>query len=454
MGRIGRRDFFLARIGRIIALDFGLKFLLSKMSIKTHISFLSLLLLLSGSAFSQVYEDKVYSEHVHSVRLFPQGSKQDSQLDAPVISLSDSRSLVLLFDDIAYDPEQYSATLIHCDADWKQSALRNNDFSINFNEYNIQEYSYSVNTRIPYIHYAFSVPRVTKSGNYILKVYRNRDQNDVILTRRFMVYEELFAAGASIVPPSQTEDRRALQQINVAVNYSKVDLVDPTTQVKVVIRQNQRWDNAKLLAKPTFLNQIAKSIRYEPFDGSSTFRAGNEFRFVDLRFIRATGLNIADIKVEETVILANALVDKPRPGGVYSQYLDMNGQYMVFTNDRPGGDPEVESEYIYTTFYFQADPNRDITMLGALTAWGKSPESKMVYDPKTGVYSTSILMKQGWYDYHYAFSSEEGYDTESIEGSHFETENEYEVLVYYRALGSRYDQLVGYVYLQPNRRRI
>lgn len=424
------------------------------MLIKTITSFLSLSLLLVGSALSQVFEDKVYSEHVHSVRLFPQGSQQDNQLDAPVISLSDSRSLVLLFDDIAYDPEQYSATLIHCDADWKQSALRNNDFSINFNEYNIQEYSYSVNTRIPYIHYEFSVPRVTKSGNYILKVYRNRDQNEVILTRRFMVYEELFATGASIVPPSQTADRRALQQINVAVNYSKVDLVDPTTQVKVVIRQNQRWDNAKYLAKPTFLNQIAKSIRYEPFDGTSTFRAGNEFRFVDLRFIRATGLNIADIKVEETVILANALVDKPRPGGVYSQYLDMNGQYMVFTNDRPGGDPEVESEYIYTTFYFQAEADRNVTMLGALTAWGKSPESKMVYDPKSGVYSTSILMKQGWYDYHYAISSEEGYDSESIEGSFFETENEYEILVYYRALGSRYDQLVGYVHLQPNRRRI
>jgi hypothetical protein len=415
---------------------------------------LSFFFLFSEPVFSQILEDKVYSEHVHSVRLFPQGSQQDSQLDAPVISLSDSRPLVLLFDDIAYDPEQYTAKLIHCDVDWKQSALRNNDFSVNFNEYNIQEYSYSVNTRIPYIHYAFTVPRVTKSGNYVLKVYRNRNENEVILTRRFMVYEELFAVGASIVPPTQTEDRRALQQINVAVNYSKVDLMDPTTQVKVIIRQNQRWDNAKFLSKPTFLNQSAKTIRYEPFDGTSTFRAGNEFRFVDLRFIRATGVNIADVKVEETVIFANTLIDRPRPGGAYSQYLDLNGQYIIFTNDRPGGDPEVESEYIYTTFNFQADPGREITMLGAMTYWGKSPESKMTYDPKSGVYSTSILLKQGWYDYQFAFTSPEGYDADPIEGSHFETENEYEVLVYYRALGSRYDQLVGYIYLHPNRRRI
>lgn len=133
-----------------------------------------------------------------------------------------------------------------------------------------------------------------------------------------MVYEELFTVGASIVPPTQSEERRALQQVNVAVNYSKVDLIDPTTQVKVVIRQNQRWDNAKFLAKPTFLNQSSKSIRYEPFDGSNTFRAGNEFRFVDLRFIRATGVNIAEVKVEETVILANTLVDRPAGWHIFS----------------------------------------------------------------------------------------------------------------------------------------
>jgi hypothetical protein len=413
-----------------------------------------LILISGGNLFSQVIEDKVHSEHIRSVRLFPMGVQQDSQLDAPVVGISDSRPLVLLFDDIAYDPEQYSVKLIHCDANWQKSALRDNDFSVSFNEYNIQEYSYSINTRIPYIHYVFTVPRVTKSGNYVLKVYRNRNQDEVVLTRRFMVYEELFTVGASIVPPTETEDRRALQQINVAVNYSKVDMTDPTTQVKVLIRQNQRWDNAKFLAKPTFLNQNAKSIRYEPFDGTSTFRAGNEFRFVDLRFIRATGVNIADVKVEETVIFANALTDQPRPGGVYSQYLDLNGQYMVYTNDRPGGNPEVESEYIYTTFYLQADPDRDIRMLGSLTAWGNSPEAKMTYDPKSGLYSTSILMKQGWYDYQYGFVTQGGYDSDPIEGSFFETENEYEVLVYYRALGSRYDQLAGYVYLHPNRRRL
>ena len=404
--------------------------------------------------FAQILEDKVYSQDVLSVRLFPLGNQVSSQLDAPVVSLHDQRSLVLMFDDLAYDPELYTAKLIHCNADWQKSSLRDNDFSVNFNQYTIEDYEYSVNTRIPYIHYRFVVPRVTKSGNYILKVYRNRDEGDVILTKRFMVYEELITVGAGIVPPSQSEDRRALQQINTILNYSKVEIMDPTTQIKVLIRQNQRWDNAKYLSKPTFLNEMAKTIRYEPFDGTSTFRAGNEFRFVDLRFIRATGVNISSVTVEDNIILAESTLDTPRPGGAYSQYLDLNGQYLVQTNDRPGGNPEVESEYIYSTFYLRADPNRKIKMLGALTGWGRSPEAEMKYDAKNQVYSTSILLKQGWYDFQYGYSEGAEINTEPLEGSHFETENEYEVFVYFRNLGSRYDQLAGYVYLQPNRRRL
>ncbi|TDQ18538.1 uncharacterized protein DUF5103 [Algoriphagus boseongensis] len=416
--------------------------------------FLFFFLLLPSLGFTQVLEDKVYSEHIQSVRLFPAGFQADSPLDAPVVSLTDQRSLILLFDDLAYDPELYTAKLIHCNADWTKSSLRDNDFSINFNQFNVNEYEYSVNTRIPYIHYKFEVPRVTKSGNYILKVFRNRNEDEVILTKRFMVFEELFTVGAGIVPPTQTEDRRALQQINAVVNYSKVEVVDPSTQIKILIRQNQRWDNAKYLTKPTFLNQSAKTIRYEPFDGSSTFRAGNEFRFVDLRFIRATGVNVSSVTVEENIVLAESNLDISRPGGAYSQYLDLNGQYLIYTNDRPGGNPEVESEYIYTTFYLRADPARDIRMIGSLTGWGKNPEAQMKYDPKNNVYTTSILLKQGWYDFQYGIQTPEGIDTEPLEGSHFETENEYEVLVYFRNLGSRYDQLVGYVYLHPNRRRL
>ncbi len=78
----------------------------------------------------------------------------------------------------------------------------------------------------------------------------------------------------------------------------------------------------------------------------------------------------------------------------------------------------------------------------------------MKWDIKMKVYETTLLLKQGWYDYQFATIEDGQFVTESFEGSHFETENEYETLVYFRNLGSRYDQLVGYIDLNPNRRRL
>lgn len=400
-------------------------------------------------------EDKIYLDHIHSVRLFPNSGTLSSQLDAPVTAINGGKELLLLFDDIAFDPELYSAKLIHCDADWIPSQLRDNDFLTVFNEFTIQDYDYSINTRLPFIHYRFRIPSVTKTGNYLLKVYQGRDESKIAFTKRFMVYEDLFSVGANLVPPSQSQDRRDSQQLNIIVNYSQAEVVDVLNQIKVVIRQNQRWDNAKTLGKPTFLNEISKTLRYERFDGSNSFKAGNEFRFIDLRFIRATGLNIASIVVKTDVIYADVVLDRPRPQSVYSQYLDINGQYLVFTNDRPGGDPELESEYILTKFQFAGtEENLPIYLVGSLTQWGKSSDAKMTWNPKSKHFETSLLLKQGWYDFQYGIVDESQFDINTLEGSYFETENEYEVLVYFRALGSRYDQLAGHVYLQPNRRRL
>lgn len=423
---------------------------------KTKLLFLSFLLSSATipQLFSQQLQDKVYKDHIQSVRLFPTSEAFDASLNAPIVSLKSGITLTLLFDDLAYDPELYTAKLIHCDADWQKSQLKDNDFSPTFNEFNIQDYEYSINTRIPYVHYRFELPSVTKSGNYILKVYRQRDESDVILTKRFMVYEGVFTVGAEIVPPSQTANRRNSQQINVVVNYSAGEVTNPDGQIKVLIRQNQRWDHAKLLGKPTYMNESSKILQYQSIDGGNTFDAGNEFRFVDLRFIRANGVNIADMRVEEDVIFADGDINKPRPQTAYSQYLDLNGKYLVETKDRPGGDPEVESEYMLMTFRLAAEhTSNPVYLLGSLTNWGQGPEAKMEWDPGMGIYSTSTLVKQGWYDYQYAYSMDGKFDPQYFEGSYFETENEYEVLVYFRDLGSRYDQLVGYIYLQPNSRR-
>lgn len=400
------------------------------------------------------FENKVYEENIQSVRIYPKTDEFSSQLNSPSIALHSSLvPLVLEFDDIAFEPDMYSAKIIHCNSDWTQSGLKAADYLTNYNEFNVNEYDYSINTRIPYIHFTFKIPQVTKSGNYIIKVYRGRNEEEVIILQRFMVYNNQLNIGAEVVPPSKTSERQTSQQINLNINYGGRELLNPLENVKVVIRQNQRWDNAIMGLKPTLIREGQSALEYQLFDGSNTFSAGNEFRFVDLRYTRSKGRNVASVRIEEDAVFAETTMDQPRAGQAYLQYLDLNGQYGIFTYEKQIH--ELESEYVLTTFNLKSDPLPESPyVLGALSNWGKNPESLMVYDEKKSVYQATLLLKQGWYDYKYGLKTTEGWNIQKLEGEHFQTENEYEILVYYRDMGSRYDELIGYTILNPNKRRL
>ena len=407
----------------------------------------------TGVIAQQVYNDQVFEENIQSVRIFPASSDFSTQMNSPVIALNAPSGLVLHFDDIAYDAELYSAKIIHCNVDWTKSQLREADYLTQFNEFNIQDYAYSIDTRIPYIHYTFQVPRVSKTGNYIIKVYRGRDESQTVFTKKFMVFQNQLGVGAAVVPPSKTLDRMTSQQIEVTINYSNRELLDPANNTKVVIRQNQRWDNAIFGLKPTMIREDTRQIQYKLFDGSNVFQAGNEFRFVDLRFVRARGRNISSVKMEEDVVFAEAGMDESRKGQGYLEYLDLNGQFGVLNAERQNF--ELESEYVLVTLNLKSNELPQAPyVLGALTNWGANPDAQMVFNPEFGGYQTTLFLKQGWYDYQYGLPTEEGFDMEPFEGTHFQTENEYEVFFYYRDMGSRYDELIGYTVLNPNKRRI
>jgi hypothetical protein len=63
-----------------------------------------------------------------------------------------------------------------------------------------------------------------------------------------------------------------------------------------------------------------------------------------------------------------------------------------------------------------------------------------------------IYLKQGFYDYLFVavpHDQPEKMDFEMIEGNAFETENDYNFLVYYRPINERYDKLVGVFTFNP-----
>ena len=69
----------------------------------------------------------------------------------------------------------------------------------------------------------------------------------------------------------------------------------------------------------------------------------------------------------------------------------------------------------------------------------------MVYNGKTNLYEANLLLKQGFYNYTYVTIDKNGIlDKHSLEGSMYQTENEYSVIVYFRKYGELYDQAIGF----------
>ncbi|HPF69010.1 MAG TPA: DUF5103 domain-containing protein, partial [Flavobacteriales bacterium] len=82
---------------------------------------------------------------------------------------------------------------------------------------------------------------------------------------------------------------------------------------------------------------------------------------------------------------------------------------------------------------------------GALSDFQCRKEFRMTWDRERDLYHLTVPLKQGFYDYAYAFlpDGSEVSDLTRLEGSHFQTENEYLVLVYFTDYQLRMQRLVG-----------
>src|SRR5262249_42374210 len=123
----------------------------------------------------------------------------------------------------------------------------------------------------------------TKSGNYLMYVYLQGDKSNPVLSRRFMIYDNKTNIGASFRQTIAGDDQYSKQHIDFTISGVGYDLNNPYKDLKVMITQNNRWDNAVTNIKPTFINgtQLSYSL-----DDASTFNGGNEFRFFDIRSLR------------------------------------------------------------------------------------------------------------------------------------------------------------------------
>lgn len=396
----------------------------------------------------------VYEPHIKTILLYPfLGEGNDAaKLAPPVISLAQTQPLLLEFDVLGQEAENYRAKIFHCTKDWKISSLNDIEFINDFNDFSIRDYDFSINTKKPYTHYQFTIPRVKISGNYLLKVFREGDEDDLLFTHRFIVYENKMSIQPKVKFSSKISEREHNQQIEFTIFYTNYTLQDPGNQLQVVIRQNYRWDNIIHNLKPSRIREYNKELEYSHFNLENNFRGGNEFRRFDLKSTRFLGFKVADIQLTDSVIMAQIQPDKSRNNRPYVKRSDLNGGYKIRHYETGKG--VLEADYIDTKFVLEASQpiEEDVYVVGGFNNWQATSESKMNYYPEMKAYISNILLKQGEYNYGYGVQKTGSnlFDMSIFEGTHHETENVYEIMIYYRPFGSRADKVVGYALFNSN----
>jgi hypothetical protein len=388
--------------------------------------------------------DRAYSPTIRTVQLFKQGF----ELAPPVIELGGTERLVLRFDDLQAYTENLSYSLVHCDHLWQPSDLLPGQYIEGATSAYLPAGTTSYNTLQPFMHYELVLPnadmRPTRSGNYLLKVYRGSDEEDLVLTRRFLVFEQRATVNAAVRAPRQVDLRDAAQQLDFVVNTNQLPVQDPFGEVHVTLLQNFRWDDARTGALPRFVR--GTELVYD-FPDQGLFMGGNEYRNFDLKNLRFATQRIARITpgIGEQVYEAWLLPESRRSIRRYNSQPDINGRFLI-RNDLANGDP-LGADYLKVHFKLpmEAPLARPVYVYGQLSDFQCREEFRMRYSPEDTAYVAEPLLKQGFYDFSFVTLApgEPAPDITAIEGSHFQTENDYLVLVYFTDRNQRLDRLVG-----------
>lgn len=405
--------------------------------------FTILISIFSLCSFAQAYRTQPHSDDVHTIQVNIGGNWQT----LPVLDLALQEQVQINFDILGDDSwRSLKYRIINCDAYWNKTNLSEIEYLNGFNNQSIDDYAQSVNTIIDYTNYNLIIPndrqQLKLSGNYAVEVYDEDFPDQVLLTACFSVLESKIKIEAGFTSNTDIDTNKENQQVFFTINTNNLNIRDPFSDLKIVVRQNNRTDNQRVGIKPTYVQ--ANKLIYE-HNRDLIFQAGNEYRRFESISERFNGLNILSTESGNMSSKAYLKPSVPRSEKRYIFDKDQNGKYLI--RNAEASDPYTEADYFETTFTL--DMNTSLTepvyLNGAFTYDLFSDKYKMTYDDLVNQYTNTILLKQGAYNYLYLVKEGDKYSTGPIEGNYFETQNEYTIYVYYYQQGKFYDQLVGFL---------
>ena len=397
----------------------------------------SFLLCLTTTLFAQ--QNEIFSSNVATLQVL---NTQQPLAMLPVIQLNSGAQIQISFDNFGHEYHRFTYKITHCEADWSPSTqLFNSDYLEGFNDHlvieNIQE---SVNTNVEYTHYSFRLPnnqcRFTQSGNYKVSVYD--EQENLMLNAYFMVVDPTMFVELSSTSNTDIDFNQAHQQVEMKLKYGNLPVIAPSNQIKTVVLQNGRWDDARVNAQPQFV--LRDGLHWQHCR-NFIFDAGNNYRKFECLSVDHPTMGIESIDWDGNNYHAHLWPDLPRRNYLYDE--SAQGIFVVRNSDNNGND--YLSDYVIVHFTLQTDAtNEEIYVSGGFTNRRLLPQYQLKYDDATQNYTLSLLMKQGYYSYEYVRRNTDGtIQLLPSEGNFFQTKNKYQALVYYRGTGDRTDRLVA-----------
>lgn len=411
-----------------------------------------LVLCISSKCFAQSapYENDVFNSAIKSVMFY--NTKKNPSF--PIIKLNSEEQVQLEFDDLRGGSRYYYYTIEHCDGDWNSSNLAPTDYLQNFNEDKILDYSYSSATLQKYTHYTIKFPndyiKPKISGNYILKVYEDDDQSKLILTRKFYVLNPKVSVTAEIVASSDNSLRQSNQKINFQINYGGLTVQNPNRDLRTWVMQNQIDATGQFTTQAQYIR--GSQLIYGDLS-TNDFPAGNEFRHFDTRSLRLKSDRVSAM-YRDTANNVVLLTDPSRNNTNYTFLYDNDGNYYILNQDG-AGNPTTDADYTHLYFSLAAagktGTDGSAYIVGKFNDYKLDDRNKLDYDAK-GKFYTHLFLKQGVYDYEYVWvdKATQKPDFTALEGSYFETENKYQILVYYKPPTARWEELVGFTVVGTN----
>lgn len=409
--------------------------------IKKELSLIAFLLVVSS-----------FAQNIKTVQLRP---KNNPNFYAPIVRLGDV--LKLSFDDLDADSKQYQYKIEHMTHDWKPSSMTSNQYIEGFEQNEIINFTNSFNTLQPYTHYSVEIPNqntiITKSGNYLISVID--EDYEVVFTRRCVFYEDITTVGVAAFRSRNAATTNQQQTVQFSVNHPGLQINTPSQEINVTLFQNHNWNTAITNLQPIFIKP--QQLLYN-HTVRTNFWGGNEFLNFDTKFIRNSSLNVARVE-RKNLYHSYLYTDEPRNDKIYTYNPDINGQFVVRTTERDVVDDRDNTEADYSLVHFSLEAfepyeNKEVFVYGAFNNYELSEENKMTYDSSQKIYKATLPFKQGFYNYNYAtLDNNKNVDLYEVDGSFYQTENEYTVIVYYKPFGEIYDRVigVGYGFFNQNR---